>query len=78
MRSLPFALVPGRGDFTQATSNPWENRSGALAESSPRISNRTIVTRSLLACCMRLDTGCERLLREPTSRLRVTPESQEA
>jgi hypothetical protein len=44
----------------------------------PRRFNGTIVTRSLLACRMRRGTGCERLLREPTSRLRVTPESQEA
>jgi hypothetical protein len=44
----------------------------------PRRYSGTIVTRSLLACCMRRDMGCERLLREPTSRLRVTPESQEA
>ena len=44
----------------------------------PRRYSGTIVTRSLLACGQRRDTGCERLLLEPTSRVGVTPESQEA
>ena len=50
-------------------------RFGGVLTANPK-SNHS--DRSLLACCMRRETGCERLLREPTGRPRVTRESQEA